>query len=104
MKSEVIKNNLECFFPSTKNVTNNNAFQTRVRHMGLLSMLLETSYSKNSEKKFGKSNIANFDVDVEIQNDESCEVASEIWLDLLNNNEVDSSDSTLTFKEHLSVF
>ena len=54
VKSEVIKNNLEYFFPSTENVTNNNAFQTRVRHMRLLPMLLETSYSKNSEKKLVK--------------------------------------------------
>ena len=95
VKNEVIKNNLECVFPSTKNVTNTNVFQTRVRRMRLLPMLLEKISFKEFEEKVGKSNVANFDVDLETQNDEACQVASEIWLDLLNDNEVDNADSTL---------
>ena len=41
--------------------------------MRLLPMLLETSSFKEFEEKVGKSNIENFDVDSEIQNDEACD-------------------------------
>ena len=71
--------------------------------MRLLPMLLETNSFKEFEEKVGKSNIANFEFDSEIQNDEACEVASEMWLELLNDDEVDNVDSTLSFNEYLSL-
>ena len=71
--------------------------------MRLLPMLLETSSFKEFEEKVGKSNIENFDVNLKIQNDKGCQVASEIYLDLLNNKEFDNVDSTSSFKEYLSL-
>ena len=103
VKSEVIKNNLERIFTSTKNVSENNSFQTRVRRMRLLPVLLNTNSFKEFEEKVGKSNIATFDVDSETFCDEACEVASDIWLDLLNSNKDNNEDSMLSFKEHLSL-
>ena len=38
-----------------------------------------------------------------MQSDEACQVAPEIWLDLLNSNEVDNVDSMLSFRECLSL-
>ena len=66
--------------------------------MILLPMLLETTSFKECDENFGKSNIANFDVDSEMQSDEACQVASEIWSDLLNSNDVEKVDSMSSFK------
>ena len=103
VKSEVIKNNLKRIFPSTKNVSKNNVFQTRIKNMRSLPVLLNTNSFKEFKEKVGKSNIATFDVDAETFCDETHGVTSDIWLDLLNNNQDNNEDLTLSFKEHLSL-
>ena len=86
VKNKVIKSNIECNFPSTKNVSKNDVFQASVTCMRLLPVLLETASFKEFEEKVGKINIANFDVDSKMKSDKACEVASDVLLDLLNSN------------------
>ncbi len=105
LSSDVMKRVLEPVMPCSKNLTNKDLFNVRVRVMRLLPSFCSCNgdYSEFKSTINGKEILDGIENDVSINDDETLELAQSIWIDVMSSSRRGSDDEFMTFIEYMAL-